>query len=98
MFNCCPTPTLVTGQCVLAFVSTAAVQAEPPVSIRYWSRSYPGPEESARWTATMARPGNVSFGLSAAMALSFYERAAAEGDAAKDFSVVFRWLAGQKRE
>jgi 3-hydroxyisobutyrate dehydrogenase len=34
----------------------------------------------------------------AAMALSFYEKAAAEGDAAKDFSVVFRWLAGQKRE
>jgi 3-hydroxyisobutyrate dehydrogenase len=34
----------------------------------------------------------------AAMALSFYEKAAAAGDAAKDFSVVFRWLAGQKRE
>jgi 3-hydroxyisobutyrate dehydrogenase len=34
----------------------------------------------------------------AAMALSFYERAAAAGDAAKDFSVVFRWLAGQKRK
>jgi 3-hydroxyisobutyrate dehydrogenase len=33
----------------------------------------------------------------AAMALSFYERAAAAGDAAKDFSVVFRWLASQKR-
>ena len=33
----------------------------------------------------------------AAMALSFYEQAAAAGDAAKDFSVVFRWLAGQKR-
>jgi 3-hydroxyisobutyrate dehydrogenase len=34
----------------------------------------------------------------AAMALSFYERAAAAGNATKDFSVVFRWLAGQKRE
>ena len=34
----------------------------------------------------------------AAMALSFYEGAAAAGDAAKDFSVVFRWLAKQKRE
>jgi 3-hydroxyisobutyrate dehydrogenase len=34
----------------------------------------------------------------AAMALSFYEKAAAAGDAAKDFSVVFRWLSGQKRE
>ena len=34
----------------------------------------------------------------AAMALSFYEQAAAAGDAAKDFSVVFRWLAGQKRK
>ena len=34
----------------------------------------------------------------AAMALSFYEKAAAAGDAAKDFSVVFRWLAGQKRK
>ncbi len=34
----------------------------------------------------------------AAMALSFYEKAAAAGDAAKDFSVVFRWLARQKRE
>ncbi len=34
----------------------------------------------------------------AAMALSFYEEAAAAGDAAKDFSVVFRWLAGQKRK
>jgi 3-hydroxyisobutyrate dehydrogenase len=33
----------------------------------------------------------------AAMALSFYEQAAAAGDAATDFSVVFRWLAGQKR-
>ena len=33
----------------------------------------------------------------AAMALSFYEKAAAAGDAAKDFSVVFRWLARQKR-
>jgi 3-hydroxyisobutyrate dehydrogenase len=33
----------------------------------------------------------------AAMALSFYEKAAAAGDAAKDFSIVFRWLAGQKR-
>jgi len=34
----------------------------------------------------------------AAMALSFYEKAAAAGDATKDFSVVFRWLAGQKRK
>jgi 3-hydroxyisobutyrate dehydrogenase len=34
----------------------------------------------------------------AAMALSLYEEAAAAGDAAKDFSVVFRWLAGQKRK
>jgi 3-hydroxyisobutyrate dehydrogenase len=34
----------------------------------------------------------------AAMALSFYEKAAAAGDAAKDFSVVFRWLAGQARK
>jgi 3-hydroxyisobutyrate dehydrogenase len=34
----------------------------------------------------------------AAMALSFYEKAAAAGNATKDFSVVFRWLAGQKRE
>jgi 3-hydroxyisobutyrate dehydrogenase len=32
-----------------------------------------------------------------AMALTFYEQAAAAGDATKDFSVVFRWLAGQKR-
>jgi 3-hydroxyisobutyrate dehydrogenase len=34
----------------------------------------------------------------AAMALSYYEKAAAAGDAAKDFSVVFRWLAGQARK
>ena len=34
----------------------------------------------------------------AAMALSFYEQAAAAGDAAKDFSVVFRWLAGEARK
>jgi 3-hydroxyisobutyrate dehydrogenase len=34
----------------------------------------------------------------AAMALSFYEKAAAACDAARDFSVVFRWLSGQKRE
>jgi 3-hydroxyisobutyrate dehydrogenase len=34
----------------------------------------------------------------AEMALSFYESAAAAGDAAKDFSVVFRWLAGQARK
>jgi 3-hydroxyisobutyrate dehydrogenase len=33
----------------------------------------------------------------AAMALTFYEQAMQAGDAAKDFSVVFRWLAGQKR-
>jgi 3-hydroxyisobutyrate dehydrogenase len=33
-----------------------------------------------------------------AMALTFYEEAAAAGDAVKDFSVVFRWLAGQKRK
>jgi 3-hydroxyisobutyrate dehydrogenase len=33
----------------------------------------------------------------AAMALSFYEKAMEAGDATKDFSVVFRWLAGQKR-
>jgi 3-hydroxyisobutyrate dehydrogenase len=33
-----------------------------------------------------------------AMALTFYEEAAAAGDATKDFSVVFRWLAGQKRK
>jgi 3-hydroxyisobutyrate dehydrogenase len=34
----------------------------------------------------------------AALALSFYEQAAAAGEATKDFSVVFRWLARQKRE
>jgi 3-hydroxyisobutyrate dehydrogenase len=33
----------------------------------------------------------------AALALSFYEKAMADGGATKDFSVVFRWLAGQKR-
>ena len=33
----------------------------------------------------------------AALALTFYEQAMAGGDAAKDFSVVFRWLAQQKR-
>jgi 3-hydroxyisobutyrate dehydrogenase len=33
----------------------------------------------------------------AAMALTFYEKAMEAGDATKDFSVVFRWLAGQKR-
>ncbi len=33
----------------------------------------------------------------AAMALSFYEQAMADGGATKDFSVVFRWLQGQKR-
>jgi 3-hydroxyisobutyrate dehydrogenase len=33
----------------------------------------------------------------AAMALTFYEQAVEAGDATKDFSVVFRWLAGQKR-
>src|SRR3954451_16183684 len=33
----------------------------------------------------------------AAMALSFYEKAMEAGDATKDFSVVFRWLARQKR-
>ena len=34
----------------------------------------------------------------AALALTFYERAMEFGNATKDFSVVFRWLAGQKRE
>jgi 3-hydroxyisobutyrate dehydrogenase len=33
----------------------------------------------------------------AAQALSFYEKAMEAGDGDKDFSVVFRWLAGQKR-
>jgi 3-hydroxyisobutyrate dehydrogenase len=33
----------------------------------------------------------------AAQALSFYEKAMEAGDGEKDFSVVFRWLAGQKR-
>jgi 3-hydroxyisobutyrate dehydrogenase len=33
----------------------------------------------------------------AALALTFYEKAMQAGDATKDFSVVFRWLAGQKR-
>ncbi len=47
-----------------AFVPpTAVVQADPPVSIRYWSRSYPGPDESARWTATMARSGSLMLGV-----------------------------------
>ena len=31
----------------------------------------------------------------AALALTFYEAAMEAGDGAKDFSVVFRWLAGQ---
>ena len=34
----------------------------------------------------------------AAQALSFYQKVVDEGDGGKDFSVVFRWLAGQKRE
>jgi 3-hydroxyisobutyrate dehydrogenase len=33
----------------------------------------------------------------AALALTFYEKAMEAGDATKDFSVVFRWLANQKR-
>jgi 3-hydroxyisobutyrate dehydrogenase len=33
----------------------------------------------------------------AAKALSFYQQVVDAGDGAKDFSVVFRWLAGQKR-
>jgi 3-hydroxyisobutyrate dehydrogenase len=34
----------------------------------------------------------------AAHALSFYQAVVDAGDGGKDFSVVFRWLAGQKRE
>ncbi len=34
----------------------------------------------------------------AAHALQFYQAVVDSGDGAKDFSVVFRWLAGQKRE
>jgi 3-hydroxyisobutyrate dehydrogenase len=34
----------------------------------------------------------------AAKALSFYQQVVEAGDGAKDFSVVFRWLAGQPRE
>ncbi|HEY1930469.1 MAG TPA: 3-hydroxyisobutyrate dehydrogenase [Acetobacteraceae bacterium] len=34
----------------------------------------------------------------AAHALSFYQAVVDSGDGAKDFSVVFRWLAGQQRE
>jgi 3-hydroxyisobutyrate dehydrogenase len=33
----------------------------------------------------------------AAKALSFYQQVVDDGDGGKDFSVVFRWLAGQKR-
>jgi 3-hydroxyisobutyrate dehydrogenase len=33
----------------------------------------------------------------AAQALSFYQQVVDAGDGAKDFSVVFRWLASQKR-
>jgi 3-hydroxyisobutyrate dehydrogenase len=33
----------------------------------------------------------------AAKALSFYQQVVDGGDGGKDFSVVFRWLAGQKR-
>ncbi|HBK09384.1 MAG TPA: 3-hydroxyisobutyrate dehydrogenase [Acetobacteraceae bacterium] len=33
----------------------------------------------------------------AAKALSFYQQVVDQGDGGKDFSVVFRWLAGQKR-
>ncbi len=33
----------------------------------------------------------------AALALSFYEQAMEAGEGTKDFSVVYRWLAGQKR-
>jgi 3-hydroxyisobutyrate dehydrogenase len=33
----------------------------------------------------------------AAMALSFYQRVVDQGDGGKDFSVVFRWLAQQRR-
>lgn len=34
----------------------------------------------------------------AAKALSFYQQVVDQGDGGKDFSVVFRWLAGQKRD
>ena len=34
----------------------------------------------------------------AAQALSFYQKVVDQGDGGKDFSVVFRWLAGQKRD
>ena len=34
----------------------------------------------------------------AAKALSFYQQVVDQGDSGKDFSVVFRWLAGQKRD
>src|SRR5580692_2417229 len=34
----------------------------------------------------------------AAKALSFYQQVVEAGDGGKDFSVVFRWLAGQKRD
>jgi 3-hydroxyisobutyrate dehydrogenase len=33
----------------------------------------------------------------AAKALSFYQQVVDGGEGGKDFSVVFRWLAGQKR-
>ncbi len=73
VLSCSPTPTLVIGHLVEAVVPAAElVHADPPVSMRYWSRSYPGPEESARRTGTMVVEGRLTPGLSAAMAASFH--------------------------
>src|SRR5580704_6372940 len=74
VLSCSPTPILGNGHFVDGVVPAAEpVQAEPPVSMRYWSRSYPGPDESARCTGTMAVEGRLTPGLSAAMAELFHD-------------------------
>jgi hypothetical protein len=63
----------VIGHFVDAEVPAAElVHCDPPVSMRYWSRSYPGPEESARRTGTIVVLGRLVPGLSAAIAPSFH--------------------------
>src|ERR1700722_14833953 len=54
VLSCPPSPMFFSGQLVDGFPPTA-LDHVGLVSMRYWSRSYPGPEESARCTGSMAK-------------------------------------------
>src|ERR1035438_1431335 len=57
--SCWPRPTLVSGQVFDGAVVPIFATQAGAVLIKNASRSQPGPEESARWTATIGRFGRL---------------------------------------